>query len=919
MDRSGKALAAVPDLLEVRKADGQLDSILVRGTTISGSPCATYYALREAKPGCLLGELDSDKAAEPFKRAQRVRGGGGCACDREEQWDVAQEAFARCLALGEDEESRNDQDEGDGPEITLPSQKALKTCYDNKILAFRALQQGLQSSYDKWQMWMNYTFVAIDVGEVLGALSRLGRVNEERAAKLGTDSADADVHYQPVPIEDSILSYASLKVTDSNPPGGPVRRLRLSRPSNLRDSHRNLRATNKAFCAAATPRAFRTVGATNRRDSALGLASLLQSNLASYVQEVVYRDYAADEHGHLVDAANPAPLDVSYEPTVEEPLVEAFTTAARLPVLTSIRFVFHPVDRTGASLDLQRALLGTVGDAAPHLRSLTLTNLTPVSHSLYTTPAFLRALSSLTDLRISTASAANTLRGSGLWVAMSHFWYYAVDQYVLENVVNVSSLVLVNDVPTATSQLWTFVQRGTLPRLKYLVVRKLGIDFHDADVDDFVRRHDLLEWIDIGEGPEGLRRPPPQHSIMGNGAGYSPEQSGIHTLARLYPRHLHRKASGRRRTRPASETKFKGIAGEEGPYLPAQANLVVVARGKSQARGAQGGAAEEAWADTSLNVPGTLALCDNMLLDQIKFTSYESSRAGLSSWTPTGARQCFGQWWLRVYQQILDDQSRRPPARYRLTMISWDGRRATAPQCELTGTLGKRTKFYQLDLIQLVLLAGSLKRPERAEALPMEPRDAEMLALNDDSLLEQTELLYSTPAAPNSLRILGHLDLLAQPALHLLNHAILLSPCLNVRKTSPNKQMRPYIARVMSYSGNWLVHTVAPLRARLESGVRPHAHLKWSMPQLHALIEQITTTDSTLSECLLFVHCIPLPSKRWNRGDKELAMVRDLLEGRKADAARHGDTGSRHVAGRPCIAREQAAEHVKRVFQGSGY
>ncbi|KAI0040712.1 hypothetical protein FA95DRAFT_827335 [Auriscalpium vulgare] len=152
---------------------------------------------------------------------------------------------------------------------------------------------------------------------------------------------------------------------------------------------RNLRAINKSFCAFATPRAFCTVGATNRRDSALGLASLLNSDLAGYVKEVVYRD----EHGNALAAAEAdrAPLDVAYGPAIEEPLVEAFTFAARLSGLTSFRFVFHPksdVDPTVASLNLQHALFVTIGEAAPHLRSLTLINLMPIYELIYTKSAF---------------------------------------------------------------------------------------------------------------------------------------------------------------------------------------------------------------------------------------------------------------------------------------------------------------------------------------------------------------------------------------------------------------------------------------------------------------------------------------------------------------------------------------------------
>ena len=61
------------------------------------------------------------------------------------------------------------------------------------MLAFRALKQGLRFHYENWRMWMNYTVVAMDVGEFAEACRALGRVVEERAAKVGAESVDEDV------------------------------------------------------------------------------------------------------------------------------------------------------------------------------------------------------------------------------------------------------------------------------------------------------------------------------------------------------------------------------------------------------------------------------------------------------------------------------------------------------------------------------------------------------------------------------------------------------------------------------------------------------------------------------------------------------------------------------------------------------
>ncbi|KAI0246532.1 TPR-like protein [Lactifluus subvellereus] len=253
--------------------------------------------------------------------------------------------------------------------------------------------------------------------------------------------------------------------------------------------------------------------------------------------------------------------------------------------------------------------------------------------------------------------------------------------------------------------------------------------------------------------------------------------------------------------------------------------------------------------------------------------------------------------------------------------------RATGLQYELTGALGRRTKFQQTDLTQLVLLAESRARDadgregsadELAKKLP------ETLALNDDTLLEQTEFTSSNPAAPGSH--LGHLDPSDQPALHPLDQCILLSLCLNVRNTSPahgltTEQMTPYVARVISHPENWSVHTMALLlRSRLEA--HRTRTVERSTLQLQALVDQMPTADSALAERLRLLHALPLPSKwelerelalrflslgvvksalaiferleMWEEAvrcwqaieqrDRALALVRDLLEGRRAEA-----------------------------------
>ncbi|KAL5636356.1 hypothetical protein ACGC1H_000353 [Rhizoctonia solani] len=247
-----------------------------------------------------------------------------------------------------------------------------------------------------------------------------------------------------------------------------------------------------------------------------------------------------------------------------------------------------------------------------------------------------------------------------------------------------------------------------------------------------------------------------------------------------------------------------------------------------------------------------------------------------------------------------------------------DAAKATKLQFQLTGALGKRTKFQTQDLTQLVLLAKSREGGSADEAKINVP---ETMQLNDDTLLEQTEYTSSTDT-----HSFAGIDPSNQPALRPLDQCILLGMCLNVRNTSPlhgltSEQMMPYISRVISHPRNWSVHTMALLlRARLES-TRTRT-VERSTLQLQALVDQMPTADSTLSERLLYVHSIPLPSKwamekelahrflsigvvksaleiferleMWEevvkcyqsieRRDRALEIVHDLLAGRKAEA-----------------------------------
>ncbi len=298
---------------------------------------------------------------------------------------------------------------------------------------------------------------------------------------------------------------------------------------------------------------------------------------------------------------------------------------------------------------------------------------------------------------------------------------------------------------------------------------------------------------------------------------------------------------------------------------------------------------------------------------------------------------------------------------------------------ELTGAMGKRTKFQQGDVAQLVLLAESrfcVDNPSiastSAEAVPSLP---ETLQLNDDTLLEKTEYTSSAPAESSSP--LSHLDPNSQPVLHPLDQCILLGLCLNIKNTSPQHgltttQMFPYIARVVSHPVNWSVHTMALLlRSRLEAN-RTRT-VERSTLQLQALIDQMPTSDSTPQERLAYLWSIGLPSswemerevaKRYaslgvvksamevferlemweevvhcwqvlERPAKGLEIVRDLLEGKKEESdaiVLKGKEAKRNI--KPALDRareaklwcllgelesERAVEHYEKAWEVSGH
>lgn len=207
----------------------------------------------------------------------------------------------------------------------------------------------------------------------------------------------------------------------------------------------------------------------------------------------------------------------------------------------------------------------------------------------------------------------------------------------------------------------------------------------------------------------------------------------------------------------------------------------------------------------------------------------------------------------------------------------------------LTGRLGKRTKYQQNDLSQLVVLALSASdenlqsassdelrshgvNKDTKNAMPENASKPVNLNLNDDTLLETISFSKETPVAeildeeliPQALKTLEPAD---QPKLKPLDSIILLAVASSISNTSPQdgltrEETLPYATRVLTGgSTNWQVYTQGLLvRSRIE-GYRSRT-VERGVLQLQALVDQVIaeTTSEQATEVTELAGQEPSPS-----------------------------------------------------------
>lgn len=193
----------------------------------------------------------------------------------------------------------------------------------------------------------------------------------------------------------------------------------------------------------------------------------------------------------------------------------------------------------------------------------------------------------------------------------------------------------------------------------------------------------------------------------------------------------------------------------------------------------------------------------------------------------------------------------------------------------LTGLLGKRTKYQEKDISQLVVIAKSHGENEPATSSADDSNQAASngeevkgkpmnIDLNDDTLLESISFseqpsdssataIKDSDSLPPSLKTL---DPSNQPQLQSLDSTILLLLASSITNTSPQNGLTreetiPYATRVLEGgSSNWQVYTQALLvRSRIE-GYRSRT-VERGLLQLQTLVDQViadTTNEGSSSK-----------------------------------------------------------------------
>jgi len=171
---------------------------------------------------------------------------------------------------------------------------------------------------------------------------------------------------------------------------------------------------------------------------------------------------------------------------------------------------------------------------------------------------------------------------------------------------------------------------------------------------------------------------------------------------------------------------------------------------------------------------------------------------------------------------------------------------------QLSGAMGRRTKFQSFDLPQLVLLAKSKDPVDNSPNPAVIP---ETIQNPDPDAIQIESGIKFTDSVPDS-----------EANLSVFDQCIILALCLDVKNRNPRhgltwEEMRVYVERVLKNPNNWMVYSMGLLiRARLE--FEKNSTKDKSCMQIQVLVDQHSSDlekDTSVSVRIKYLHLLAFP------------------------------------------------------------
>lgn len=204
---------------------------------------------------------------------------------------------------------------------------------------------------------------------------------------------------------------------------------------------------------------------------------------------------------------------------------------------------------------------------------------------------------------------------------------------------------------------------------------------------------------------------------------------------------------------------------------------------------------------------------------------------------------------LSLLGSLLSRSSPHSSAQKEASTLAADAAKEEGLEWELTGRLGKKTKWQRDEKTQLVVLARDKSDTPLAKSTAIVPTGFD---LNDDTILERTAFTTTTVIPTTALDSLDPSD---QPSISPFSQAILLSLSISTLSQATSlinlhsdilstAQVSAFVARVLIDPQNWSVHSMGLLlRCRAEAG--RSRTVERGVLQMQALVDQLKDGSPT--------------------------------------------------------------------------